>query len=184
MSSPILALLTDRFASLKDPRTGRAKRHQLIDVIVIAICAVICGADSWVDVEMFGKAKKDWLSRLLELPNGIPSHDTFGRVFAMLDPVQFESCFMEWVEAVNEVMEGQVVAIDGKTIRRSHDRQAGKSAIHMVSAWASANHLVLGQIKVDDHSNEITAIPELLGALDVSGCTVTIDAIGCHTISG
>ena len=180
MSSPILALLTDRFASLKDPRTGRAKRHQLIDVIVIAICAVICGADSWVDVEMFGKAKKDWLSRLLELPNGIPSHDTFGRIFAMLDPVQFESCFMEWVEAVNEVMEGQVVAIDGKTIRRSHDRQAGKSAVHMVSAWASANHLVLGQIKVDDHSNEITAIPELLGALDVSGCTVTIDAIGCQ----
>ena len=106
MSGPILALLTDRFASLKDPRTGRAKRHQLIDVIVIAICAVICGADSWVDVEMFGKAKKDWLSRLLELPNGIPSHDTFGRIFAMLDPVQFESCFMEWVEAVNEVMEG------------------------------------------------------------------------------
>ncbi len=180
MSSPILALLTDRFASLEDPRTGRAKRHKFIDVIVIAICAVICGADSWVDVEMFGKAKKDWLSRLLELPNGIPSHDTFGRIFARLDPVQFEACFMEWVEAVNEVMEGQVVAIDGKTIRRSHDRQAGKSAIHMVSAWASANHLVLGQIKVDDHSNEITAIPELLGALDVSGCTVTIDAIGCQ----
>ena len=129
---------------------------------------------------MFGKSKKDWLSRVLELANGIPSHDTFGRVFAMLDHVQFESCFMEWVEAVNEVMEGQVVAIDGKTIRRSHDRQAGKSAVHMVSAWASANHLVLGQIKVDDHSNEITAIPELLGALDVSGCTVTIDAIGCQ----
>ena len=143
-------------------------------------CAVICGSDSWVDVELFGKSKKAWLSRMLNLPNGIPSHDTFGRIFAMLDPVQFESCFMEWVEAVNEVVAGQVVAIDGKTIRRSHDRQAGKSAVHMVSAWASPNHLVLGQLRVNEQSNEITAIPELLGALDVSGCTVTIDAIGCQ----
>ena len=177
MNRTTVALLTDRFASLKDPRTGRAKRHNFIGVIVIAICAVICGADSWVDVEMFGKSKRDWLSRLLELPDGIPSHDTFGRVFAMIDPVQFEACFTEWVQAVNEVIEGQVVAIDGKTVRRSHDRRADKSAIHMVSAWASANRLVLGQIRVDDHSNEITAIPELLRALDVSGCTVTIDAI-------
>ena len=180
MNSSTVALLADRFASLKDPRTGRAKRHKPIDVIVIAICAVICGADSWVDMEMFGKSKEDWLSRLLELPNGIPSHDTFGRVFARLDPVQFEACFTEWVRAVNEVMEGQVVAIDGKTLRRSHDRRADKSAIHMVSAWASANRLVLGQIRVDDHSNEITAIPELLRTLDVSGCTVTIDAMGCQ----
>ena len=180
MDSSTVALLTDRFASLQDPRTGRAKRHEFMDVIVIAICAVICGSDSWVDVEMFGKAKKDWLSHLLELPNGIPSHDTFGRIFARLDPVQFEACFTEWVQAVNEVMQGQVVAIDGKTIRRSHDRRADKSAIHMVSAWASANRLVLGQIKVDDHSNEITAIPELLKTLDVSGCTVTIDAMGCQ----
>ena len=129
---------------------------------------------------MFGKSKKSWLSRILELPNGIPSHDTFGRVFAMLDPVQFERCFTEWVDAVNEVMEGQVVAIDGKTVRRSHDRVVGKSAIHMVSAWASANQLILGQVKVDDHSNEITAIPQLLDTLDVSGCTVTIDAMGCQ----
>lgn len=180
MDSSTVALLTDRFASLDDPRTGRAKLHKLIDVVVVAICAVICGADSWVDVEMFGKSKKDWLSRLLELPNGIPSHDTFGRVFARLDPVQFEACFTEWVQAVNDVMGGQVVAIDGKTIRRSYDRTADKSAIHMVSAWASANGLVLGQIRVDDHSNEITAIPELLSSLDVSGCTVTIDAIGCQ----
>ena len=180
MDSSAVALLTDRFASLQDPRTGRAKRHEFMDVIVIAICAVICGSDSWVDVELFGKSKKAWLSRMLNLPNGIPSHDTFGRIFAMLDPVQFESCFMEWVEAVNEVVAGQVVAIDGKTIRRSHDRQAGKSAVHMVSAWASANHLVLGQLRVNEQSNEITAIPELLGALDVSGCTVTIDAIGCQ----
>ena len=129
---------------------------------------------------MFGKAKKDWFSRLLELPNGIPSHDTFGRVFARLDPVQFEECFEEWVHAVNDVTGGQVVAIDGKTLRRSHDGVAGKSAIHMVSAWASVNRLILGQTKVDERSNEITAIPELLSTLDVSGCTVTIDAMGCQ----
>ena len=180
MDTELAADLIERFLKLKDPRDNRAKRHNLIDVIVIAICAVVCGADSWVDVEMFGKSKKSWLSRILELPNGIPSHDTFGRVFAMLDPVQFERCFTEWVDAVNEVMEGQVVAIDGKTVRRSHDRVAGKSAIHMVSAWASANQLILGQVKVDDHSNEITAIPQLLDTLDVSGCTVTIDAMGCQ----
>ena len=180
MDSSIMALLVERFADLEDPRTGRAKLHGLIDVVVIAICAVICGADSWVDVEMFGKSKKKWFSRLLALPSGIPSHDTFGRVFARLDPIQFERCFKEWVETVNEVVEGQVVAIDGKTARGSHDRAAGKSAIHMVSAWASANRLVLGQVKVDERSNEITAIPELLDTLDVSGCTVTVDAMGCQ----
>ena len=180
MDPTLTTTLIERFSKLKDPRDNRAKRHNLIDLIVIAICAVVCGADSWVDVEMFGKSKKDWLARLLELPNGIPSHDTFGRVFARLDPVQFERCFKEWVDVVNEVMEGQVVAIDGKTLRGSHDRLAGKSATHMVSAWASANHLVLGQVKVDARSNETTAIPELLNTLDVSGCTVTIDAMGCQ----
>ena len=180
MDSTLTATLIERFSKLKDPRDNRSKRHNLIDIIVIAICAVICGADSWVDVELFGKSKRDWLARLLELPNGIPSHDTFGRVFARLDPVQFERCFKEWVDAVNEVMEGQVVAIDGKTLRGSHDRFAGKSAVHMVSAWESANHLVLGQINVDARSNEITAIPELLNTLDVSGCTVAIDAMGCQ----
>ena len=180
MDSSIAALLTERFSGLEDPRTGRATRHELIDVVVIAICAVICGADSWVDVEMFGKSKKDWLSQLLALPNGIPSHDTFGRVFARLNPVQFERCFKEWVETVNEVVEGQVVAIDGKTVRGSHDRVSGKSAIHMVSAWASANRLVLGQVKVADRSNEITAIRELLDMLDVPGCTITVDAMGCQ----
>ncbi len=178
-NSPV-CLLTDHFAKLTDPRTGHAKRHKLIDVIVIAICAVICGADSWVDVEMFGKAKKDWFGRLLELPNGIPSHDTFGRIFARLDPVQFEECFEQWVQSVNDVTRGQVVAVDGKTVRRSYDRVAGKPAIHMVSAWASSNRMILGQTKVDERSNEITAIPELLNTLDVSGCTVTIDAMGCQ----
>ena len=165
-NSPV-GLLTDQFAKLTDPRTGHAKRHKLIDVIVIAICAVICGADSWVDVEMFGKAKKDWFSRLLELPNGIPSHDTFGRALPGWTPFSSRSVSRN-VHAVNDVTGGQVVAIDGKG--RSHDGVAGKSAIHMVSAWASVNRLILGQTKVDERSNEITAIPELLSPLDVSGC--------------
>ena len=180
MDATPAANLIDRFAKLNDPRDDRAKRHNLMDVVVIAICAVLCGADSWVDVELFGKSKKDWLRRFLELPNGIPSHDTFGRVFARLDATQFQECFMDWVSAVSEVTRGQVVAIDGKTLRRSHNRFIGKSAIHMVSAWASSNHLVLGQTKVDERSNEITAIPQLLSVLDVSGCIVTIDAMGCQ----
>ena len=180
MDSSIAALLTERFSDLEDPRTGRAKRHELIDVVVIAISAVICGADSWVDVEMYGKSKREWLERFLSLPNGIPSHDTFGRVFAMLDPKQFERCFRQWVETVSEVMEGEVVAIDGKSVRGSRDRVAGRSAIHMVSAWAAANRLVLGQVKVAERSNEIAAIPELLDTLDVTGCTVTVDAMGCQ----
>ena len=180
MESSIAVLLKERFSDLSDPRTGRAKRHELIDVVVIAISAVICGADSWVDVEMYGKSKRDWLDRFLSLPNGIPSHDTFGRVFARLDPKRFERCFRQWVETVSEVMEGEVVAIDGKSVRGSGDRMAGRAAIHMVSAWASANRLVLGQVKVAERSNEITAIPELLDTLDVSGCTVTVDAMGCQ----
>ncbi len=164
---------------MKDPRIDRTKHHNLTDVIVIATCAVIGGADSWADVELFGKAKKDWFSKLPDLPNGIPSHDTFGIIFAKLNPVQFEECFEVWGEAVNEVTGGQIVAIDGKTIRRSHDRFIGKSAIHLVNAWASANRLILGQTKVDERSNEITAVPKLLSTLDVSGCIVTIDAMGC-----
>ncbi len=181
MESTPSASLIERFSILVDPRDDRAKRHSLIDIVVIAVCAVICGADSWVDVEMFGKSKREWFERLLELPNGIPSHDTFGRVFAMIDSGQFEECFVDWVSAVNEVTKGQVVAIDGKTLRGSHDRYVGKSAIHMVSAWATANHLVLGQTSVEERSNEITAIPQLLKTLDVSGCIVTIDAMGCQT---
>ena len=180
MDDTSIASLTERFSKLKDPRVDRTKRHKLIDVVVIAICAVIGGADTWADMELFGKSKEDWLSRLIELPNGIPSHDTFGRVFAMLDAEQFQECFVDWVRAVSEVTDGQLVAIDGKTVRRSHDRFIGKAAIHMVSAWASENHLVLGQTKVDERSNETTAIPELLRVLDVSGCIVTIDAMGCQ----
>lgn len=168
------------FSDLEDPRIDRTKHHRLLDIIAIAICGVICGADNWVDLELFGRSKEEWLKRFLSLPNGIPSHDTFGRVFARLDPEQFAQCFTSWVKAVSQLTQGQVVAIDGKTLRRSHDRSNGKSAIHVVSAWASANHLVLGQTKVDDKSNEITAIPELLEVLELSGCIVTIDAMGCQ----
>ena len=180
MEEAPVASITEHWSKLEDPRGDCGKRHRLIEVISIAVCAVICGADSWVDVELFGNSKKEWLKTFLGLPHGIPSHDTFGKVFALLDAEQFQDCFMAWVQAVNEVTKGQLVAIDGKTIRRSHDRFIGKSAIHMVSAWASANHLVLGQVKVDERSNEITAIPELLKMLDVSGCIVTIDAMGCQ----
>lgn len=169
------------FGKMSDPRIGNAKRHKLLDIVVIAICAVICGADSWSEIELFGKNKRDWLKKFLELPNGIPSHDTFGRVFAMLDPDEFRLRFMEWVQATNELTQGQVVAVDGKQLRGSGDKVKGREAINMVSAWASANQLVLGQMKVEEGSNEITAIPELLRLLDLSGCLVTIDAIGTQT---
>jgi predicted transposase YbfD/YdcC len=158
---------------------GRAKRHELLDIVAITICAVICGADNWVDIELFGNSKRKWLGRFLSLPNGIPSHDTFGRVFGMVDPDEFEQCFIEWVRDVHQLSSGQVIAIDGKTARGSSTK--GKGAIHLVSAWASANHLVLAQAKVDQKSNEITAIPELLEILELSGCIVTIDAMGCQT---
>ena len=181
MEATPVASITEHWSKLEDPRGDCGKRHQLIEIISIAVCAVICGADSWVDVELFGNSKKEWLKTFLGLPHGIPSHDTFGKVFALLDAQQFQDRFMDWVQAVNEVTKGQLVAIDGKTIRRSHDRFIGKAAIHMVSAWASANHLLLGQTKTDAHSNEITAIPELLKMLEVSGCIVTIDAMGCQT---
>ena len=177
----IRAGIEEHFCELKDPRIERSKLHKLIDILIIAICAVICGADTWEDVADFGRAKQEWFGRFLELPNGIPSHDTFNRVFNRLDPEQFQSCFLNWVTAASKLIEGQVIAIDGKVLRRSHDRGVGKAAIDMVSAWATANHLVLGQIKVDDKSNEITAIPKLLKALEIAGCIVTIDAIGCQT---
>lgn len=168
------------FANLDDPRVDRTKRHQLIDILVIAICAVICGADNWEEVQLFGEAKQAWFKTFLTLPHGIPSHDTFWRVFARLDPQQFQQSFVSWIAAVSEVTKGQVVAIDGKTLRRSHDHPLGRGAIEMVSAWAAENRLVLGQVKVDDKSNEISAIPELLGVLDISGCIVTLDALGCQ----
>jgi predicted transposase YbfD/YdcC len=173
--------LAEHFANLEDPRAEHLTDHKLLDIIMISICGVICGAESWTDIELFGNERFEWLKKFLELKNGIPSHDTFGRVFARLDAGQFQSCFASWVQAVFQRTEGQVVAIDGKSVRRSHDQLNGQEAIHAVSAWATANHLVLGQQKVAEKSNEITSIPELLHLLDVSGCIVTIDAMGCQT---
>jgi predicted transposase YbfD/YdcC len=172
--------LLESFASLPDPRVQRTQRHKLIDIVAIAILGMTSGADTWVDIAEFGRSKEPWLRQFLELPNGIPSHDTFGRVFARLDPEHFRSCFLDWIRTVQALTHGQVIAIDGKTLRRSHDRVAGHEAIHMVSAWATANHLVLGQVQTDAKSNEITAIPKLLRLLDLSGCIVTIDAMGCQ----
>lgn len=180
MDAELCPSLMEHFALLPDPRRGPAIQHRLLDIVVIAICAVICGADDWVEVEAYGRAKQPWLQGFLELPNGIPSHDTFGRVFAQLDAERFEACFAAWVKTVTELLPGQVVAVDGKTLRRSHDRRRGKAALHMVSAWAADAHLVLGQVAVEDKSNELTAIPQVLRQLDVHGCIVTIDAMGCQ----
>ncbi len=171
--------LQKHFATLQDPRVERTKHHQLLAIITIALCAVMCGADTWVDIEEFGHAKRAWLETFLELPNGIPSHDTFGRVFARLDPEQFQACFLSWVQAINTVLPAKPIAIDGKTARRSRDRATGKAAIQMVSAWASETHLVLAQRHVKQHSNEQTALPFLLKQLDLAGCIVSIDAMGC-----
>src|SRR4028119_2470578 len=169
MDQPPVASLYTHFASLTDPRIERTKLHQLLDLITIAVCAVICGADSWVEIEEFGHAKLSWFRSFLDLPNGIPSHDTFGRVFAALDPEQFQTCFLAWVQAAAAISDDQIVALDGKTLRRSHDRSKGKAAIHMVSAWASANRLILGQVKVDEKSNQIIALPALLHVLALKG---------------
>lgn len=176
-----LEAIEEHFSKVTDPRVDRTKEHKLIDMIAIAICAVICGAEGWVDIELFGKSKLPWLKTFLELPNGIPSHDAFGRVFSLIDAHQFQLAFYEWVWAVNDIMQGQIINIDGKCLRGSDDHQLGKRAIYMVSAWAEANEIVLGQRKVAEKSNEITAIPELLKMLAISGCIVTIDAMGTQT---
>jgi predicted transposase YbfD/YdcC len=181
MQDEVLPTIEQHFGDLTDPRIDRTKLHKLLDILVIAICAVIAGADNWEDIEEFGNARIEWFQTFLELPNGIPSHDTFTRVFARLDPEQFQACFLHWMAAVSKALGGQVIAIDGKVLRRSQDRGIGKAAIDMVSAWATVNRLVLGQVKVDEKSNEITAIPQLLEALAMSGCIVTIDAMGCQT---
>lgn len=176
-----LEAIEEQFRKVTDPRVDRTKEHKLIEMIAIAICAVICGAEGWTDIENFGNSKLPWLKTFLELPNGIPSHDTFGRVFSMIDAQEFQLAFYEWVRAVNDILQGQIINIDGKQLRGSKDQVLGKRAIYMVSAWAEANELVLGQRKVDEKSNEITAIPELLKMLAISGCIVTIDAIGTQT---
>jgi hypothetical protein len=173
--------ITAHFATLPDPRVAGTTRHELLDILTIALCAVICGADSFVGMVTFAEAKEAWLRTFLALPGGMPCHDTFGRVFAARDPEAFQACFLAWMRAVVPSTGDQVVAIDGKTLRGAHDRGAGQRALHMVSAWASDSRLVLGQVAVAEKSNEITAIPALLRVLDLTGATVTIDAMGCQT---
>jgi predicted transposase YbfD/YdcC len=182
--------ISEHFATLTDPRTARGREHRLIDILTITLCAVICGADDWVAVATYGEAKEAWLRTFLALPNGIPSHDTFGRVFRLLDPDELRRCFLGWVQVVvgTAAADGepgglgrQVVAVDGKTLRRSHDRRAGKGPLQLVSAWATERGLVVGQVATDAKSNEITPIPTLLKLLALDGATVTIDAMGCQT---
>jgi predicted transposase YbfD/YdcC len=181
VADKITANIEAHFGNIDDPRRTYLNDHPLINIITIALCAVIAGAEGWTEVEMFGQQKKEWLSRFLDLKHGIPSHDTFGRVFARINPEQFRQSFLGWVQAVFQVTDGQVIAVDGKELRRSHDKSLGKRAIRMISAWATANRIVLGQRKVGNRSSEITAIPKLLKLLDIRGCIVTIDAIGTQT---
>jgi predicted transposase YbfD/YdcC len=174
-----VAKLEDHFASLTDPRR-RKVIYPLMNIVVIAICAVICGADDFVAIAAWGRLKKRWLSKFLDLSDGIPSHDRFNAILGAVKPAEFEQCFLRWITALHQITGGQLIAIDGKTLRRSFDAASSKAAIHMVSAWATANHISLGQVVVDEKSNEITAIPKLLEMLELSGCLVTIDAMGCQ----
>jgi predicted transposase YbfD/YdcC len=181
MTEPISETIAKHFGNIPEPRIERTRLYPLMEILVIAICAVICGADNWEDIEDFGRAKEAWLRTILPLANGIPSHDTFRRVFGLIDAEAFQRGFISWVQAVTTLIGGQVIAVDGKKPRGSQDRGIGKGAIDMVSAWASANQVVLGQVKVDDKSNEITAIPALLRMLVIRGCIVTVDSMGCQT---
>jgi predicted transposase YbfD/YdcC len=174
-------LFTPYFDNLTDPRVDRTKRHSLLDLIVVALCATLGGANGWADIERFGQAKLAFFRTFLALPHGIPSHDTFGRVFARLDPAVLLEAVRNWLVAFRTAVDRELVAIDGKTLRGSYDTASGQSPLHLVSAWATEARLVLGQVQVSDKSNEITAIPVLLRLLDLEGCIVTIDAIGCQT---
>jgi predicted transposase YbfD/YdcC len=181
MKQIISGSILEHFSILPDPRreNHNTKQHELLDIIIITILAMICGAETWIDIVLYGQEKKDWLKTFLVLPSGIPSHDTFGRVFSILDPDAFQTCFFAWVKTVHLKTKGKVVAIDGKSVRRSHAKDT--KPLHLISAFAVANGVTLGQRKVDGKSNEITAIPELLSLLDISGCIITIDAMGCQT---
>jgi predicted transposase YbfD/YdcC len=174
-----MASIMDHFGNIPDPRLDRKKLHKLQDIIFITISAVVCGCDTWEDIEEWGEIREDWLGAILELPNGIPSHDTINRVFSLIDPKAFQQCFVDWVKSVSEVTEGQIISIDGKRLCNSGEDGA-KAIIHMVSAWSNANNMVLAQQKIDDKSNEITAIPALLDMLHIKGCLITIDAMGCQ----
>lgn len=180
MPKRLSARIQDHFGELTDPRR-RKVTYPLINIVTIAICAVLCGADDFVSIAEYGRKKRKWLSQFLDLRSGIPSHDRFNAVLGAVKPAEFEACLLSWITALHEITAGQIVAIDGKTLRRSFDAASSKSAIHMVSAWATANQISLGQVVVDEKSNEITAIPQLLKMLEVSGCLVTIDAMGCQT---
>lgn len=175
-----LETLIECFADLPDPRIDRCKRHKLIDIVVIGLCAVICGADGPTDMETFGESKAEWLKQFLELPGGIPSHDTFGRVLSIIAPADFERCLLKWVNQQVKLPGGEIVALDGKTLRGSHDRAKEQDAIEIVSAWAVSARLTLGQVKVAAGSNEITAVPEVLRQLNVEDCIVTVDALNCQ----
>jgi predicted transposase YbfD/YdcC len=168
----------ESFSDLPDPRRSQGQRHKLLEILFIALSAVLCGADEFTEMEEFGQSRENWLRKYLELPHGIPSHDTFGRVFALLQPAAFEESFLRWVKQMVELNPKEVVAIDGKTVRRSHDR--GREAIHVVSAWARENRLTLGEVKVSDKSNEIRAVPQLLKLLELKNCIVTADAMNCQ----
>jgi len=174
------ARIAEHFVALTDPRR-RKVTYPLINVVTIALCAVICGADDFVSIAEYGRKKRQWLAQFLDLRSGIPSHDRFNAILGALKPAEFETCLLSWITALHEITAGQIVALDGKTLRRSFDAASSKSAIHMVSAWATANHISLGQVVVDEKSNEITAIPPLLKMLEIQGCLVTIDALGCQT---
>jgi predicted transposase YbfD/YdcC len=182
MADPVNASIVEHFRTLEDPRIERTKKHLLLDILVIALCTLLTGGEGFQDMELFGKSKRAWLQTFLALPHGIPSHDTFGRVFARLHPQRFQECFLSWTQAVAQLTQGALISLDGKTVKASFDRATASSPLHMLSAWCSDNGgLVIGQTKTDSKSNEITAIPDLLHLLAIKGCIVTIDAMGCQT---
>ena len=182
MADPTNASIVEHFRTLEDPRIERTKKHLMLDILVIAVCTMLTGGEGFQDMELFGKSKRAWLQPFLALPHGIPSHDTFGRVFARLHPQRFRECFLSWTRAVAQLTQGTLISLDGKTVKASCDRATASSPLHMLSAWCSEQGgLVLGQIKTEAKSNEITAIPDLLQLLAIKGCIVTIDAMGCQT---
>jgi len=182
MADTVNASIVEHFQALEDPRIARTTKHLLLDILVIAVCTLLTGGEGFQDMELFGKSKRVWLQTFLALPHGIPSHDTFGRVFARLNPKRFQACFLSWTRAVAQLTQGALVSLDGKTVRASFDRATASSPLHMLSAWCSdTGGLVIGQIKTDSKSNEITALPDLLQLLAIQGCIVTIDAMGCQT---
>lgn len=180
MTTTSPASIATHFGQLEDPRRDHLKLHSLHDILVLSICGTICGADGFTAIEEYGRAKRDWLSTFLDLKGGIPSHDTIGRVFSLIETEEFEHCFLAWMQSVFKATQGEVVAFDGKRLRRSYDRASNQAALHMVGAWATENRLLLGGIETEDKSNEIKAIPELIRLLDLKGCIVTIDAAGCQ----